>query len=328
MDINVIIVTYGKRFVFLEKTINAVIFDKRVKKIILVDNGSLNATEIDSYIKNQQENKIILIRNIDNRGSAGGFKDGLIEARKNTCDRVLILDDDSVMENGWSDYFINALQYFPDKDHIVLKANRHDDFFQTKLPSENEKVFKISILEKIKTFLKGVNKKQTGIFNPVTYMPHGAYSYSGTFLPFNAIAETELPFEPFYLYYDDAEYLFRVKQKGYNAYQLYRPILDEVDMTFSEDSLFLTSFDKKAGLIKTYFRIRNQYAVARMTKQQSITSLLFNGFLVITGKTFYAFVKLGINKFTIERAGIIYTAFWNGVTLKLNTKEDIKKYSK
>jgi GT2 family glycosyltransferase len=326
MKINIIVVTYGKRFAFLEKTLNAVILDKRVKKIILVDNGSSNGIEIDSYIENHKD-KIVLARNKENKGSAGGYKDGILEARKHKSDYVLLLDDDSVIENNWSDYFINALEYFPDKEHVVLKGNRHDNFSPTELPSENENVFRVDMFGKIKDLFKKTNEKKSGAFNPVTFMPHGAYSYSGTLLPFNAIVETELPFESFYLYYDDAEYLFRVKQSGYKAYQLYKPMIDEVDQTFSKNSEFLTSFDKKAGAIKTYFRIRNQYAIALMTKQQTKLSLFLNGILVIIGKIIYAFVKLGINRFTIERVGIIIRAFWNGVNLKFNTKQDVKKYA-
>ena len=326
MKINVVTVTYGERFDFLKKTLDAVISDSKVDKIILVDNGSSNGTGIDSYIKNDSKNKIVLIRNKENRGSAGGYKAGIAEARKNVSDYVLLLDDDNVMEDGWSDYFLNALNNFPNKEKIVLKANRDDNFCLVELPSEKDKALKVDIFKKINELFKKTKKPCT--FHSTIYMPFGAFSYGGTFLPFKAIEETELPFEPFYLYYDDTEYLYRVKQKGYKAYLLNRPINTEVDQTFSDDSKFLTSFDKKASLTKIYFRIRNQYAIALMTKSQSKISLFLNGFLVILGKIAYAFIKLGINKLTLERSRIIFTAFLDGISLKFNTEEAVKKYTR
>ncbi len=325
MKINVVTVTYGKRFSFLEKTLNAVISDPRVDKIIVVDNGSTNRNEIDLYIKNESKNKIILIRNKDNKGSAGGYKSGIAEAIKNISDYLLLLDDDNVMENGWADYFINALNDLPDKEKIILKANRNDNFCLSKLPSEKDAVLKISIFNKIKELFNKTSEACT-TYSKI-YMPFGAFSYGGTFLPFKAILETDLPFEPFYLYYDDTEYLYRVKQKGYKAYLINKPMVNEVDQTFSDDSKFLTSFDKKASLIKIYFRIRNQYALALMTKSQSKISLLINGLLVILGKTIYAFIKLGINKFTLNRSKIIFGAFFDGISLKFNTEEAVKKYA-
>jgi GT2 family glycosyltransferase len=324
MDINVIIVTYGSRFNLLKQTIEAVLFDEEVKKIILVDNASFNSAEIDDYIKKDPAQKIILVRNNVNKGSAGGFKDGIIEARKNKSDYVLFLDDDSILEKNWSDLFLKSLNYFPDKNKIILKANRNDNFYVSILPSEKEKVFRVSFYKKFVDFIRKTVQKEK-VFCPINYMPHGAFSYSGTFLPYQAIIENDLPFEEFYLYYDDAEYFYRIKNSGYKTYQLYRPSITETDQTFSNDTKFLTSFDKKTSIAKTYFRIRNQFAVALITKQQSKISLFFNGIIVILSKILYAFIKLGINDFTMNRASIILTAYWNGLNLKLN-KSDIEKY--
>ncbi len=98
MKINVITVTYGDRFKFLKQVLDATVSDINVDKIILVDNGSLNKKEIDQYIDytNINQQKIVLVRHTDNLGSAGGFKSGILEARKHVCDYVLFLDDDNV----------------------------------------------------------------------------------------------------------------------------------------------------------------------------------------------------------------------------------------
>jgi len=326
MTINVVTVTYGKRFVFLEKTLNAVISDKNVDKIIIIDNGSLNSNEIDTYIKNNQNKKIILIRNKENKGSASGFKNGILEARKNKSDYVLLLDDDIVMENNWSEYFLNILNYFPTKDNIIIKGNRGENFNTINTKLEKQEIFRINYFKKIKELFFKTNN--TGIFQPIIYVPYGAFRYGGTLLPFKVIAEVETPFEPFYLYADDTEYFFRISQNGYKTYQTYRPMIEDIDHTFSNYSSSLMSFDKNVSLIKLFFMTRNQYALALMTKSQTKLSLILNGILGILLKIIYGFIKLGINKFTIERSKIIIRAFLDGVNLKFDNEINIKRYTR
>jgi len=306
MNINVITVTYGERFAFLEKTLNAIISDKNVNKVIVVDNGSTNGAKIDEYIKNDQKKKIIIIRNNKNEGSAGGFKKGIIEARKNKSDYVLLLDDDNVMGDNWSEYFINILSQFSNKDDVVLKGNRNINSSNDLIKEENQNTL-----------------------NQFIYMPRGALSYGGTLLPFKAIVETEPPFEPFYLYDDDTEYLFRVSKK-YKTYQLNRPLVNDIDHTLStsNEMKYLRSFDKNVSLVKLFFMTRNQYALPLITKSQNKFSLLFLGGLKISAKIFYAFVKLGINKFTVERASLMIRAFFDGVRLKFDNDENIKRYTR
>jgi GT2 family glycosyltransferase len=288
MKINVVIVTYGKRFSLLKKTLDAVIFDKAVDKVILVDNASTNGAEIDAYIKNDRENNIILIRNGENKGSAGGFKAGIIEARKNKSDYLLLLDDDNVMENGWSEYFIDALKFFPEKD-IVLKGNRGANLNPAEIISEKEKVFRLGFLG-FKKIIK-IQEKKNGVFQPIIYMPNGAISYGGTLIPFKAINETDLPFEPFYLYNDDTEYLFRISKNGYKTYQLSRPVVTDIDHTFSDGPSNLRSFDKNMSLIKLFFITRNQYALPIITGQQTKLSVLIRGGGGYFNKDFLCFYK-------------------------------------
>ncbi len=318
MKINVITVTYGKRFVFLEKTLNAVISDSRVDKIILVDNGSENGAEIDAYIKNDQKKKIILVRHKENRGSAGGFRAGILEAIKNKSDYVLFLDDDNVIENNWSDYFIHILNYFPGKENVILRANRNDNFNSAR-PVSKKEIFKIN-------YFKFKKRKENGVFQPVIHLPCGAFRYGGTFMPFKAIEKTDPPFEPFYLYADDTEYFFRINESGYTTYKTYQPMIDDIDHTFSDILSPLASFDKNVSSVKLFFMTRNRYALALMTKSQTKLSLCVNGMFGISMKIAYAFIKLGIHTFTVERSKILIRAFFDGINLTFDNEKNIGKY--
>lgn len=329
MKINVLTVTYGNRFKLLKQTLDAVVNETNVDKVIIVDNGSLNGSDIDNYIKTNKRQNIILIRNKDNEGSAGGFKKGIEKARENTSDYLLLLDDDNVMEKDWSRHFINALEFFPEEERgkIVFKGNRHADMKLKDLPSSKGKILTIEYisLKRIKKFIfRGRNT--SGDFYPMIFMPFGAIAYGGALIPYKAIVENDLPFEPFYLYADDVEYLYRINSSGYKAYQLSRPTIYDVDQTFSDDSSHLGSFDKTVSLIKLFFITRNQYALVRMTKSQNVVSIIFNSLFGTTAKILYAFLRLGVNNFTIQRSKILIKAIYKGIVLDFENKENIEKY--
>src|ERR1035437_9283581 len=127
MKFNVITVTYVDRFKFLKQVLDATITDTNVDKVILVDNASLNKKEIDEYIvkANSSGQKIILIRHTENLGSAGGFKAGILEARKHACDYVLLLDDDNVPEKDWSEKIAGLTKLFTG-EKVVISLNRQN----------------------------------------------------------------------------------------------------------------------------------------------------------------------------------------------------------
>jgi len=250
MKINVITVTYGKRFYLLKKMLESVFYDTRINKVIIVDNGSIDSLEIKKYVQNNKN--IILIKNNINHGSAGGFKRGIEESRKNPSDYVLLLDDDNIIEKNWSDFFYNILALFPNIDKIILKANRNSSFDSSIINKENlYKIDYISIKKIKKIFSR--EKENNNVFQPIVYNPNGFNEYGGTLLPFKAILENELPLEKFYLYCDDSEYSYRINKNNYRTYQCYRPIIKDLEYTFTKDLKFLTSFDKNVTTPKIYF---------------------------------------------------------------------------
>ena len=88
------------------------------------------------------------------------------------------------------------------------------------------------------------------------------------------------------------------------------------------------AFDKNVSLIKLFFMTRNQYALALMTESQTKLSIILNGVFGTSIKIAYAFIKLGINKFTIERSKILILAFYDGVRLNFSNEKNIKKYTR
>ena len=95
-----IIVTYNNRYKFVEKVVNSC-FNEGVSLVIIVDNASEVDSELYFVQLEKNDNRIRLIRNDINLGSAGGFKVGISFLFKNIKeDFVWLLDDDNVRQYG------------------------------------------------------------------------------------------------------------------------------------------------------------------------------------------------------------------------------------
>jgi len=101
----VLTVTYGNRWKFLSQVADAVMRDSHVYKLVIVDNASENYKEIKHFADNHTD-RVEIIHKGSNTGSAGGFATGLEYIKNLNCDYVLLLDDDNVPEDNFSQKFI------------------------------------------------------------------------------------------------------------------------------------------------------------------------------------------------------------------------------
>ena len=127
-------VVHGSRWNMLEKVLEATLKDSRVINFIIVDNLCLDRQKMDNFASDFV-GRVIILRQEKNIGYSGAISKGLEKARSIDCDYVFLLDDDSVPEDGFLDFFINNLKLFKDKK-IILSANRinisaYDTFFHT-----------------------------------------------------------------------------------------------------------------------------------------------------------------------------------------------------
>lgn len=322
--IAVVTVTYGERWKFLSQMADAVIEDPNLYKLVIVNNASQNYTEIEKFA-NLHKDKIHLIDNETNTGSAGGFARGLQYARGLDCDYVLLLDDDNVPEENFGKLFLDDVKKVHNEKAVIL-GNRNNLKGNEEAFYKNEKIgekvpdtfFEVFSFKKFKYFSSIIfsNKKSAQEnFKPIVEVE--AFAYSGTFMPVQAIQDSPLPDPQLFTYADDVEYSWGVRKAGYKIYLCDQPIIKDIDLTFQESHI-LDMFSKNTLDFKIFFRIRNMVIISKRHAQKSKIILFLNVAAWFLALCLYAFFKLGINKFMIQRAALIFKALLRGLKSDFN----------
>ena len=331
----VLTVTYGKRWNFLLQVITATMKDPHVTKLIIVDNGSKNKEEIVQGTKEYGE-RIVVLRQERNLGSAGGFALGLAYVRTLEGDFVFLLDDDNVPEDGAISTFLDLYKLFPD-EKVVLVGNRvginmTQNFFYdppTESDSSEKRMFELfrfsRFLKKVSSFFDIGNKKQKIIpFTPV--VPLVGFAYGGSFIPLSIVCRAPLPDASLVLYGDDSEYSKGISRLGYGIYLCAEPRIHDVDVTFisggNVHQRVPNSFNKKTPAFKVYFSIRNMVRISIFYRHWSNPLL----FLKIVIWTFVlcirGFLTSGYNHFYRQRVALIIRAVYGGYRLGARIPEE------
>ena len=329
--VTVVTVTYGDRWEFLSQVINAVIKDEHLEKLIIVDNASSNKDKIEKSYNNNLE-KIIVIRNEKNIGSAGGFNQALAKARETHCDYVLLLDDDNVPEDGFVNNFIGTMKFFKNKK-VVLLGNRlnlegNEEFFyhQTiKDDSPRGTFFQIFSFSKFLHFFKILTSKnknnlKRGPFVPIA--PTEGFVYGGSFVPIEAVRKAALPDKELVLYGDDVEYSWNVKNLGYSTYLCASPYIYDVDRTFVKGSHIFGLFEKETKPFKVYYRIRNMVKLSVRHSSQSKIVLFITITIWILGLYILGFFRFGPTLTFFKRVRLIFLAVIAGYSKKTKTPKE------
>lgn len=138
--IGIVILNYNKYEETIE-CVNSVLAQSYInKKIYIVDNGSTN----ESYLRIQQEYKknldVVIIKNDYNLGFANGNNVGIIKAREEQCEYVLVLNSDTIFT---SENILN--QIIAENENFVgiinLKCCNRDGSYQNKSFSPQNSIY-------------------------------------------------------------------------------------------------------------------------------------------------------------------------------------------
>jgi GT2 family glycosyltransferase len=322
MKVTVLTVTYGNRFAYLSQVIRRVMEDTSVTKLIIVDNGSHNKEAIHNEASKYGE-RVIILREEKNIGSAGGFAKGLLAACATECDYVLMLDDDNVPEKGFVDIFSQTLATFGGKK-VVLCGNRfqlqgNEEVFYTPPPYKTTSTgtfFDVISFSKARRFFELFKKDTQVVRGPLTpSIPNESFAYGGTLLPIEAVRKAELPDPSLVLYGDDIEYSWNVKKLGYESYVCISPKIADVDLTFGSSSHIKGLFDPQTKSFKVYYRIRNMVRLSLKHSKQMKVVLVTNILVWVTGLCIIGIASQGIGKLFWKRAYLIMRAVIAGFYL-------------
>ena len=210
---------------------------------------------------------IKVVRNdLNNVGSAAGYKSGIQDAYFNTdCDFIWLLDDDNLPDSA-------ALK------NLKLEYNKHNntnyafssfrmlfaEFYRmkdiTKIIGTYNACLGINVLHPVKT-LKNIKRKMG--YYPET-LP--ATVYGGLFFHRNLVYAIGLPDESYFLYCDDIEWTHRIVQKGGRIYLVHSSIVNDVNGQGPGNRYLmkrnLMKFQEKLSDRKWLFRVNRVLALA------------------------------------------------------------------
>ncbi len=193
MKVAAVVVTYN-RLNLLKKTLEALFSQSRkLDLIVVVNNGSTDGT--GEYLKELSGSRpdMVVLHLKENLGGSGGFYEGL---RYVYCERVYdwiwMMDDDAVPERDALRKLLDAYESLSDREKHsvgVLECQMISDF-----SAAPPRGFKLK-------------SKLFGMF-------------VGYLLRTSVIDEVGLPRKDFFIYYDDTEYTFRIRGRGYKVFEV------------------------------------------------------------------------------------------------------------
>ena len=320
--VTAVTIIFGDRWKFLTQVVTAVMKDPHVTKLIIVDNGSKNKEEIENGTK-EYGDRVQIVRVEKNLGSAGGFSLALENARNTDCDFVLMLDDDSVPEDGAVTSFMEIMRLFPDQK-VVLSGSRFnvlenkEYFYKPSIKDDRVRgtFFEVFSVRKLAHFFKlflwkRKNQIKRGPFIPI--IPTEGFVYGGAFIPIDAVRKADLPDKSLFLYGDDIEYSWNIKNLGYDTYLCSLPRLYDVDLTFGTNSSHIFGqFDPQTAPFRVYYRIRNMVRLSRKHSKQGEVELFLNVFFWMLGLYILGLYEYGPTVNYFSRVKLMTQAVYAG----------------
>ena len=330
-----VIVTYSDRFHLISEVLNSLL-SHPVDEVIIIDNASKENSKIK--LKNFLRNYSIPTKLIEletNCGSAKGFKEGILNAIKSSCNFVWLLDDDNMplenslklLHNFWKNSTIiekerklALLSNREDRTEFIVAINKNDPAMV--LPPKNSFLgFNISTLaNKISDRIinKNIQNKSTNKTGKVI-----AAAYGGLFFHKEIITNDLLPNEDYYLYLDDFDFTFNFTKNGGEIWMIVDSKIKDIELssyiTKKKGLLYHSIFDAKNDFV-TYYANRN---LCYMQLKYLVNNhLLYN----INKVLFLIYIfTLGIIRFKFSRLKILLESINDARKNKLgrNTKYSI-----
>jgi GT2 family glycosyltransferase len=330
--VGAVVVTYGSRVQLLSQTVEAILKDNHVRKLIIVDNASSDKNGIDSLTSKYSE-KVRVIIHDQNLGSAGGFAAGIRAVREEAVDYVYLSDDDVVISENFVEGFKHAHKVIGNDQTVLLSRRASfwagtDVHYHPETEPRPRKYFNVLSPRIGLVFLKSllgmqdkhVPREQARFF-PI--VPSRGWAYAGVLLPVEAAKRAPLPDETLGLYLDDIVYSWGVIDSGFPSFALTEPHLEDLEMTHSGSQTATGLFSSQVSPTKVYYETRNRVRVSLKYGKANRTLLRLQVFVWYMGVIFLGFMRHGIKSAMLARAGLIREALRAGFDATRSTPTGI-----
>lgn len=264
-------VTYGNRFELLERAVESA-FKAGAARMIIVDNGSTqqSSAKIDALAAGNA--RIVVIRNVENEGSAPAFGKGMQHFVDQMNDDYLwMLDDDNLPAEDALKELLHVLKKreatlgpsLPCATAAVRPANtRHAAFLEGRTASflypPVGSFMYFDLLSRILTKFPTAKKTPATRRVPFAEIPYAPYG--GLLLSRATIKLIGYPKKDLVLYEDDTEYTSRIPEMGGSLLLCRAASVEDIDAKWSNGA----GSSGLKGLIladnenRTYFSVRNR----------------------------------------------------------------------
>ncbi|SDF35510.1 Glycosyltransferase, GT2 family [Mucilaginibacter pineti] len=236
----VLTVTYANRWQFLEQVLKRVLGFEQVTQVVVVDNAS--AYSVAANVTGLGDNRVTVLTNAQNEGSAGGYKKAIEYAYNNTgADMVWLLDDDNLPdEQALSGLLAKWEQINQPDDKKALYCLREDRLPHVKIARGENPARYYLVPDNFMGFsafniLNNRKYKQQDRFGKnapyqdkamMPYVPYG-----GLLMHRALIKVIGYPDERFFVYVDDSEYTYRITQSGATIWLVPACKVIDIDMS-------------------------------------------------------------------------------------------------
>lgn len=321
LDVTGVTILRDGRWPTLKEALESVLYDKRLKKIIIVSSDTQHKNDLALFAK-MYKGKVIFSEEDVTFGRAALFSKAFLLAQKQETDYVLFLDDDAIPEENIIDVYFENFKYLKNKaaEKSILIANTIDIFGKEKsfYNSIDKKSFKDGTLfdlfniKKIKNILKHALHIETTptYFSPI--FKTQAFIGGGVLIPMEALRSVELPDASLYMYGEDTDYAWKLREAGYDFYQCLSPIIRRPSSEESKKHHVFGLFAKETPDHEVYYHLRNAVLISRKHTQQNKPILFINILAWITGALILGFWHADSFPFFFHRTKLIITAVIHG----------------
>jgi GT2 family glycosyltransferase len=220
-------------------------------QIIIVDNGSKTEFQLDHH---QKKDNITILRLNKNTGFASGYNLGIKEALKTNADYIMVINNDTKV---YSDMLKNLLQVLESDAGIgvavpkIYFAKGHEFHKDRYSPDELGKVIwyagGYTDWDNVKSVHRGVDEVDHGQYDKVE--PTDFATGCCMFFKREVLEKVGLFDERYFLYFEDADLIERIKKAGYKIYFVPTAILIHINAASSGGA---------GNPLQDYFITRNQ----------------------------------------------------------------------
>ena len=260
-------------------------------KIILVDNEYSEKSLIDLRNKHKE---LIVFKEKNNLGFAGGNNIGIRYALENDYDYIMLLNNDTEVKEN----FILPLVERIERDHSLGAVQPLILNFSNKSIIWNAGGKLNKFLGLTSTRLNNNKLNSSIVFNDFTDWISGC----GILIKSEIVKKIGLLDEKFFTYYEDVDWSLRMKSLGYDLGFVKESIIYHHGSSSSKNK------KTKEGVISSkihYFNIRNHILLLKKHKNLfNFFGIVFFQIIKTTSYIFYFLIKFRFNKLTMVLKGL------------------------